>query len=615
MASLGLLNQNVKPTGSPVKNTPSRFGSSLDRVTPARSPKDLLYIETPDPFESTQYRGREMEPAGCAAVNLFAAGRLESPAGPAPMLARIPSAESDECLPTSTAGALAMRQADILAHQEAQRLQQQMVEQVAQQHLAEQAAQQQALAAHFVLLQQAQFVDSSWDCLGMPIPQPMHHVNLFEEAMRMEHSNLQAIQAQEPPQMPQFSSALQQADEAWAGIADGLGLSGRPIDVYSIDHGHHLYVEPPQHVDPPSPAALRVQQDNRRPLHCTENVAQVVKKKDDRRQRAIDDAQLAGTIVAKAKDQTGCRNLQRKISDENASPELLEMICEEIVPAAAELMADPFGNYLMQMLLKKFTVSEVQEVFRLCEKSLVDIARNMHGTRAVQELISNLPTDQDRKRLVAVLKPHVVTLAKDLNGNHVIARCLTALSPADNDFVFVAMRKNCREVATHKQGCCVLQRCLDAATDSQRTALLEAIAKNALPLSQDAFGNYVVQCVLKSKHQDMIRMVGQQLKGRVAELSKQKFSSNVVEKLVQSEWPGVRDPLIKEVVDSGVLPELMNEQYGNFVAQSMLLNADGAILEQTLAVLRRYISRGGSVSARAWQKVFKRCPQLSECVP
>ncbi len=167
------------------------------------------------------------------------------------------------------------------------------------------------------------------------------------------------------------------------------------------------------------------------------------------------------------------------------------------------------------------------------------------------------------------------------------------------------------EIATHRHGCCVLQRCIDFATPSQKKALVEVISAHALVLSQDAFGNYVVQVrlgageaaagawglgtlllaaaasccwrplhthaplrpppaphhrhlprprppaqyVLDMGHAEASTAVITKLAGHFAELSMQKFSSNVVEKCLK--LAGVdqqREAIIKEMVTSPLLP-------------------------------------------------------------
>lgn len=69
---------------------------------------------------------------------------------------------------------------------------------------------------------------------------------------------------------------------------------------------------------------------------------------------------------------------------------------------------------------------------------------------------------------MVTLAPNVVTLIKDLNGNHVIQRCLHRMSSENKQFIYNAVSENCIEVATHRHGCCVLQRCIDYSSESQK---------------------------------------------------------------------------------------------------------------------------------------------------
>lgn len=54
------------------------------------------------------------------------------------------------------------------------------------------------------------------------------------------------------------------------------------------------------------------------------------------------------------------------------------------------------------------------------------------STRAVQKLIETLKSPEQVSMVIASLQPGVVTLIKDLNGNHVVQRCLQRLGTDDS---------------------------------------------------------------------------------------------------------------------------------------------------------------------------------------
>ncbi|EIM83313.1 ARM repeat-containing protein [Stereum hirsutum FP-91666 SS1] len=291
---------------------------------------------------------------------------------------------------------------------------------------------------------------------------------------------------------------------------------------------------------------------------------------------------LAGEIPSLCKDQHGCRYLQKKL--EEGVPDHRDMIFRETFGHFADLMTDPFGNYLCQKLLEYSTDEQRNIICESVATDLVNISLNMHGTRAVQKMIDFLSTRRQTDHryhgqihsIIVALSLHVVVLIKDLNGNHVIQKCLNKLAPEDNQFIYNAVAANCVEVATHRHGCCVLQRCIDHASDHQRIQLVNEITYNALTLVQDPYGNYVVQYILDLNDNRFSDAVIRQFTGNVCALSVQKFSSNVIEKCIRVAEHGTRKMLIDELLNRTRLEKLLRDSYGNYCVQTALDYAEPA---------------------------------------
>ena len=73
------------------------------------------------------------------------------------------------------------------------------------------------------------------------------------------------------------------------------------------------------------------------------------------------------------------RFLQRKF-DEGGSKDVAIIFCE-IIPHMADLMVDPFGNYLVQKLLDVCTQEQRSEIIRRVTErgEVINISLNMHG--------------------------------------------------------------------------------------------------------------------------------------------------------------------------------------------------------------------------------------------
>lgn len=89
--------------------------------------------------------------------------------------------------------------------------------------------------------------------------------------------------------------------------------------------------------------------------------------------------EVEGRIYLIAKDQHGCRFLQKKFDE--GGPEDVEKIFHEIIGHITELMKDPFGNYLVQKLLEVCDEAQRMDILRVVtmDGELVKISLNMHG--------------------------------------------------------------------------------------------------------------------------------------------------------------------------------------------------------------------------------------------
>lgn len=275
-----------------------------------------------------------------------------------------------------------------------------------------------------------------------------------------------------------------------------------------------------------------------------------------------------------AKDQAGCRMLQKKL--ETNDPEVISRIFEEVINEFPDLMIDPFGNYLCQKLAETCSHEEMKRIIEVVSPNLISICFNPHGTRAVQKLIEVVKDQELIDMVIKFLSSDVVGLVKDNNGNHVVQKCLTHMSDENKQFIYNSIIENCIEVATHKHGCCVIQRCLDHANKKQKEDLISVIVTNALELVTDQYGNYVVQYVLDLKDTDFSvhEKIAMELIDHIVDLSKQKFSSNVVEKCLQLNITAFREKFISLLNEEEVLIDLICDKFGNYVVQRYLTNVE-----------------------------------------
>ncbi|KAL5078572.1 hypothetical protein RYX36_006993 [Vicia faba] len=313
---------------------------------------------------------------------------------------------------------------------------------------------------------------------------------------------------------------------------------------------------------------------------------------------------LQSYMIHTAKDQNGGRQLQKLV--EEGSNEDKEMVFEGVIDNIVELMMDPFGNYLVQKLLEFCREDQRLQIVHMLTKEpgqLVRTSLNTHGTRVVQVLISTIKSRRQIALVRAAIQPAFLELVKDLNGNHVIQRCLTCFSVQDNEFIFDAATKFCLDVSTHQHGCCVLQRCIDYSKGKSQERLVREICKHGFHLAQDPYGNYVVQYIIQMQIPSAIAKFTAQFRGNYVTLSTQKFSSHVVEKCLKY-IPETRARIVQELLSVPRFECLLQDPYGNYVLQCALDNTKGSLLTSLVDAVRAHKSlRTSPYCKRTFSKI------------
>ncbi|XP_057668356.1 pumilio homolog 2-like isoform X6 [Diorhabda carinulata] len=278
---------------------------------------------------------------------------------------------------------------------------------------------------------------------------------------------------------------------------------------------------------------------------------------------------LANHIVEFSQDQHGSRFIQQKL--ERATATEKQMVFNEILSAAYNLMTDVFGNYVIQKFFEFGTPEQKTTLAQKVRGHVLPLALQMYGCRVIQKALESIPPEQQQE-IVRELDGHVLKCVKDQNGNHVVQKCIECVDPNALQFIISSFSGQVYTLSTHPYGCRVIQRILEHCTPDQTTPILAELHQHTDQLIQDQFGNYVIQHVLEhGKPEDKSQLINS-VRGKVLVLSQHKFASNVVEKCVTHATRAERALLIEEVCgfNDNALHVMMKDQYANYVVQKMI---------------------------------------------
>eukprot|EP00754_Rhynchopus_humris_P030840 Rhum_TRINITY_DN15295_c8_g1::Rhum_TRINITY_DN15295_c8_g1_i1::g.149393::m.149393/K17943/PUM; pumilio RNA-binding family len=290
---------------------------------------------------------------------------------------------------------------------------------------------------------------------------------------------------------------------------------------------------------------------------------------------------LLPTLATTELDKETSRRLQILI--DHAGKAERQLVFNEFFPKALVLMQHVFGNYAIQRVLHYGTPEQLAALRPIVADNLLELSRNTFGCRVAQKA---LEVYRDSP-LQGLLCGHVVALAEDQNGNHVLQRCME-LYPDSVHFISRELQGSVISTSCQKYGCRVIQRLVTAvasnpAYHSVLLATIDEVVSNLQHLATDQFGNYVVQALMTCRQEAGLKLI-YLLRGAYPILCRHKNASNVVETAFQVSPPSLRNALITELLP--FIVQLSGDPFGNFVVQKLYDLTDAANQAQLSAAIR-----------------------------
>jgi len=258
---------------------------------------------------------------------------------------------------------------------------------------------------------------------------------------------------------------------------------------------------------------------------------------------------IEGYIVEFCQDQNGSRFIQQRLELGDAVEQ--QIVMKEVLPAIRRLRNDVFGNYVVQKLLDFGTPEMKADIRTTLEGEMLQLSLQMYGCRVVQKALETLDEDH-LPRILMEFHHNVLSCIHDQNGNHVIQKCIEVMNSRARkwesvgnpdrarflreqiDFIVNDVLVNTATLSCHPYGCRVLQRILEHCDEGKKELVLDEIQKCHQKLLDDQYGNYVIQHVLQfgraSDRDSILKII---VDNGLLGLSRQKFASNVVEKLLK----------------------------------------------------------------------------------
>ena len=287
------------------------------------------------------------------------------------------------------------------------------------------------------------------------------------------------------------------------------------------------------------------------------------------------------------RDQIYCRQIQTKLDKNINNVKYVEEFYEDIKPYLIEIIEHQFGNYVIQkylcVLLAQGNKLIFESIFTEITDKLFLICIHNYGTRVIQKTLerldngnySKVETEKLNSVFKSLIEKHLYQLCCDKNGNHVYQKLLRIFPKENNknNFLYDELIKISFEVSIIQQGATLLNTAFEYSNQEQKEKLSEAIVERIGELIVDKYGNYTVQTVFKLHLEKINEKIYKYIDDNLLKLSKEKFSSNVIDKLIIKDYDK-SNKLIESILRKNIIKEIIIDQYGNYVVQKAMSVSD-----------------------------------------
>ena len=229
--------------------------------------------------------------------------------------------------------------------------------------------------------------------------------------------------------------------------------------------------------------------------------------------------------------QKGSRTMQKLL--EKTSPENVNLLLQNLKDHFAYIMQDTYGNYFFQKLIQCCTSEQRIFILTNIKHDFCDISLNASGSHSLQSMIELINIQEEGEIILSSIKGNVLKLSFDSNATHVIQKLILCINESNRSCLNDEIFENFHKFVKDSNGICVIKKFIKKnQSEELRKLFLDYISKNVIEIVQNPFGNYVIQFIIEEWGYETVKYTLVLVLKNIVSLSMQKFSSNVVEKIL-----------------------------------------------------------------------------------
>ena len=259
----------------------------------------------------------------------------------------------------------------------------------------------------------------------------------------------------------------------------------------------------------------------------------------------------------------------------NTHIDILHLIFEEIKTNLSDLLRDNYANYFCKKFFDCLNQKDRIEYLKIIQNDFNTLAIDITATYPIQGIIEQLGSKIEKNIIYLGIRDSINTFCYNKYGTHVIEKILSYFEDEFTKEIINYIYNNFIDLAYNINGICVVKKLLLMTHKKElHQKIKKIVCENALNLIVHQYGNYVIQVIFENWDDNELVEILNQYKTKYVFLSKLKYSSNVIERIIVKNKNNL-DYYIQVICIENTLSELMLNKYGNYVIQKAIKLSSG----------------------------------------
>ena len=277
----------------------------------------------------------------------------------------------------------------------------------------------------------------------------------------------------------------------------------------------------------------------------------------------------------------------------NTKIDILHQIFLEIKNKLSDLLKDNYANYFCKKLFDCLNQKDRIEYLSLIQKDLGILAIDVTATYPIQGIIEQLGSIAEKNIIYLGIKDYIKIFCYNTYGAYVIEKILSNFEDRFIQEIIDFACNNFLDLAYHVNGVCVVKKIILMTHKKElHKKIKKKIYDNTLKLIVHQYGNYVIQVIIENWEDNEIKEIIDLCKDKYVSLSNQKYSSNVVERIIEKNKENL-EYYIEQICCENNLIEVIRNNFGNYVIQKAVKLSSGNMRKKLITKIIKNLNKLG----------------------